>query len=84
MGSRGKGSLQVGSTSMRALADACCPVLVVRGETDADHDGIVAAVDIDEPCEQVLDFAFTKASRRGARLRNSHLGRALDPGLRAG
>lgn len=34
VGSRGQGGftgLQVGSTSMRALAEACCPVLVVRG-----------------------------------------------------
>jgi nucleotide-binding universal stress UspA family protein len=76
VGSRGQGGfpgLQVGSTSMRALADACCPVLVVRGETDADHSRIVAAVDIEEPCEQVLDFAFAEASRRGARLTVLHV-----------
>jgi len=76
MGSRGKGGfsgLQVGSTAMRALADACCPVLVVRGETDAGHDRVTAAVDIDEPCEQVLEFAFTEASRRSCRLTVIHV-----------
>jgi nucleotide-binding universal stress UspA family protein len=76
MGSRGKGGfsgLQMGSTSMRALSDACCPVLVARGETDADHDRVTAAVDIDEPCEQVLEFAFTEASRRGCRLTVIHI-----------
>ena len=76
MGSRGKGGftgLHLGSTSMRALSDACCPVLVVRGETDIVHDRIVAAVDIDEPCDQILDFAFNEASRRGAGLTVIHV-----------
>ena len=76
MGSRGSGGftgLQVGSTSMRALADACCPVLVVRGETDIVHDRVVAAVDIDGPCEQILDFAFNEAFRRAARLTVIHV-----------
>jgi nucleotide-binding universal stress UspA family protein len=76
LGSRGQGGfagLQVGSTSMRALADACCPVLVVRGESDVAHDRIVAAVDIGEFCEPVLDFAFAEASRRAARLTVIHV-----------
>ncbi|MEY9913253.1 nucleotide-binding universal stress UspA family protein [Catenulispora sp. MAP12-49] len=76
VGSRGKGGfsdLQVGSTAMRTVADACCPVLVVRGETDADHSRVVAAVDIDEPCEAVLEFAFLEASRRQARLTVIHV-----------
>jgi nucleotide-binding universal stress UspA family protein len=76
VGSRGQGGfqgLQVGSTSMRVLADACCPVLVVRGETDGGHGRVVAAVDIDEPCEQVLEFAFLEAARRGARLTVIHV-----------
>ena len=76
LGSRGQGGftgLQVGSTSMRALADACCPVLVVRGESDTVHDRVVAAVDIEEFCEPVLDFAFAEASRRAARLTVIHV-----------
>jgi nucleotide-binding universal stress UspA family protein len=76
LGSRGRGGftgLQVGSTSMRALADACCPVLVVRGETDGTHNRTVAAVDIEEPCEQILDFAFAEAARRAARLTVIHV-----------
>jgi nucleotide-binding universal stress UspA family protein len=76
VGSRGQGGfagLQVGSTSMRALADACCPVLVVRGRTDAAHNRIVAAVDIEEYCEPILDFAFLEASRRGARVTVIHV-----------
>lgn len=76
LGTRGRGGfagLQVGSTSMRALADACCPVLVIRGETGVDHGRIVAAVDIDEPCEPVLAFAFAEAARRGAGLTVIHV-----------
>ncbi|WP_194916400.1 universal stress protein [Catenulispora rubra] len=76
LGSRGQGGftgLQVGSTSMRALADACCPVLVVRGEPDVTHERIVAAVDIDDYCEPVLDFAFAEASRRGVRITVIHV-----------
>ena len=76
LGSRGHGGftgLQVGSTSMRALADACCPVLVVRNEPESTHDRIVAAVDIDEYCEPVLDFAFAEASRRGVRITVIHV-----------
>ena len=76
VGSRGKGGfsdLQLGSTAMRAVAEACCPVLVVRGETDADHSRIVAAVDIDEPCGPVLEFAFLEAARREARLTVIHV-----------
>ncbi|GAA2004684.1 universal stress protein [Catenulispora subtropica] len=77
VGSRGHGGfagLQLGSTSMRALADATCPVLVVRGREDGRaHDRVVAAVDIDGPCEQVLDFAFDEASRRGTRLTVVHV-----------
>jgi nucleotide-binding universal stress UspA family protein len=76
LGTRGQGGftgLQIGSTSLRALADACCPVLVVRGEPDTDRGRIIAAVDIEEPCEQVLEFAFTEASRRAARLTVMHV-----------
>jgi nucleotide-binding universal stress UspA family protein len=76
MGSRGQGGftgMQVGSTSLRALAGACCPVLVVRGAGHRAQDRVVAAVDIDEPCDQVLDFAFDEASRRGAGLTVIHV-----------
>lgn len=76
LGSRGQGGftgLQVGSTSMRALAEACCPVLVVRGQSDITHDRVVAAVDVEGLCEPVLDFAFAEASRRAARLTVIHV-----------
>lgn len=76
VGSRGVGGfagMQLGSTSMRALAEACCPVMVVRGGAERAHDRVVAAVDIDEPCEAVLDFAYAEAARRGAPLTVLHV-----------
>ncbi|OLE25187.1 MAG: hypothetical protein AUG49_11570 [Catenulispora sp. 13_1_20CM_3_70_7] len=77
LGSRGRGGfagMQLGSTSMRALSDACCPVLVVRGQSAGrPHDRVVAAVDIDEPCDPILAFAFDEASRRGAGLTVLHV-----------
>lgn len=71
VGNRGAGGfpeLEVGSTSLRTVAEACCPVLVVRGDASDGHGRIVAAVDIDESCERVLEFAFDEAARRGAGL----------------
>lgn len=76
VGNRGTGGFQgmlLGSTSMRTLAEACCPVIVVRGNAlDARH-RVVAAVDIDGNCDAVLDFAFDEASRRGAGLTVVHV-----------
>ena len=71
VGNRGTGGFHgqlLGSTSWRTLAEACCPVIVVRGDALDAHHRIVAAVDIDENCDAVLDFAFEEASRRGAGL----------------
>jgi nucleotide-binding universal stress UspA family protein len=76
VGNRGSGGFQgllLGSTSMRTLAGACSPVIVVRGNALDAHNRIVAAVDIDENCDKVLDFAFDEAARRGAGLTVTHV-----------
>ncbi|GAA2008793.1 universal stress protein [Catenulispora subtropica] len=76
VGNRGRGgfpAMQLGSTSMRVLAEACCPVLVVRGGEHARRDRIVAAVDIDGPCDTVLRLAFEEALRRGSALTVIHV-----------
>jgi nucleotide-binding universal stress UspA family protein len=76
VGSRGGGGfpgMLLGSVSMRALAGACCPVIVVRGADRTGYDRVVAAVDIDEPCEAVLGFAFAEAARRGVGLTVVHV-----------
>jgi nucleotide-binding universal stress UspA family protein len=76
--------LLLGSVSSRTVVHAPCPVMVVRGEygVDGEHgehgeprepreprDTIVAAIDIEDPADELLDFAFAEASRRSARLR---------------
>jgi nucleotide-binding universal stress UspA family protein len=71
VGNRGRGGfaeLLLGSVSHRVLAHASCPVLVVRGEHRPRRDRVLALVDIDAPCDDLLEFAFAEASRRGARL----------------
>jgi nucleotide-binding universal stress UspA family protein len=76
VGHRGGGGftgMQLGSTALRVLAGACCPVLVVRDTGHAPHNRVIAAVDIDEPCDAILDFAFAEASRRSAGLTAIHV-----------
>ncbi|NUR32080.1 MAG: universal stress protein [Catenulispora sp.] len=71
VGNRGRGGftgLLLGSVSMRALTESCVPTMVVRGAHRDPHDAILVAVDVEEPADELLDFAFTEASRRGARL----------------
>jgi nucleotide-binding universal stress UspA family protein len=71
VGNRGRGGfagLLLGSVSMRALAAACVPTMVVRGSEHEPRDLVVAAVDVEETTREVLEFAFAEASRRGARL----------------
>src|SRR5512139_2784988 len=71
VGNRGRGGfagLLLGSVSMRALAGSCIPTMVVRGDGEETHGVVIAAVDIEEPADEILDFAFAEADRRGARL----------------
>ena len=71
VGNRGRGgfaSLLLGSVSMRALSGSCVPTMVVRGEHRDPHDAVLVAVDVEEPADDLMRFAFDEAARRGARL----------------
>ncbi|MFC8448658.1 universal stress protein [Kitasatospora sp. NPDC057223] len=101
VGSRGSGGfreLLVGSTSLHVAAHAACPVVVVRstGEAstgEASTGGIAVGVEGRDPSEQLLEFAFDTARRRGLPLRAVHAwssplvlgpGHALPPVYEAG
>ncbi|WP_217140028.1 universal stress protein [Streptomyces sp. AC627_RSS907] len=79
LGSRGRGgfaSLLLGSNGLAAARDAECPVVVVprpgREVHGAEQAGpgprVVVGLHVDSPDDATLDFAFTEAELRGARL----------------
>ncbi|MEZ0110372.1 nucleotide-binding universal stress UspA family protein [Catenulispora sp. EB89] len=74
VGGRGRGGLAgqlLGSVSLRVLAHADCPVLVVRGDRDPATNRVLLALDADgDPATgpEVLEFAFVEAARRNADL----------------
>ncbi|GLW50279.1 hypothetical protein Stsp02_59400 [Streptomyces sp. NBRC 14336] len=79
LGSRGRGgfaSLLLGSTGLAAARDAECPVVVVPRPGREIHDAppaepgprVVVGLQVDSPDDATLEFAFTEAARRGARL----------------
>ncbi|MFE0465208.1 universal stress protein [Kitasatospora sp. NPDC058965] len=77
LGTRGLGGfhgLLVGSVSLAVAARAELPVVLVREEwTSARGDAeVVVGLDVAQPAEAVLDFAFREAALRGARVRVVH------------
>ncbi len=79
LGSRGRGgfaSLLLGSNGMAAARDAECPVVVVPKPGREVHEAmplepgprVVVGLQADSPDEATLDFAFTEAALRGARI----------------
>lgn len=77
LGSRGLTPLRgflVGSVSQHVLAQAACPVVLVRAPASASPatDEIVLGLDLRHPCDQVIDFAFEAAALRGMTLRVIH------------
>jgi nucleotide-binding universal stress UspA family protein len=72
VGHRGRGGfsgLRLGSAALRTVARAACPTIVVRGDEHEARGVLVAAVDMEESADEILDFAFTEAAQRGARLK---------------
>ncbi|MFE3107270.1 universal stress protein [Kitasatospora indigofera] len=75
VGSRGSGGfpgLLVGSTSLHVTAHASCPVVVVRAAGPGATDGVAVGVQGRDPSEELLEFAFDSARRRGLPLRAVH------------
>jgi nucleotide-binding universal stress UspA family protein len=72
LGNRGRGGftgLLLGSVSMRTLTLASCPTMIVRGTPRKSTDTVVLAADVADPNDESMDFAFTEAAARGARLK---------------
>ncbi|MEV7017886.1 universal stress protein [Streptomyces sp. NPDC093991] len=89
LGSRGLGrvaGLLVGSVPLGVVARATRPVVLVRADAAGEEAGprgdgrqdVVVGVDVIEPCDEVLAFAFEAARRRRTRLRALHAWRAPD------
>jgi nucleotide-binding universal stress UspA family protein len=72
VGSRGEGAfaaMVLGSVSRYAATHASCPVVVVRDDSAALHQGqVVVGVREPEDCGAALTFAFEEAALRGASL----------------
>lgn len=71
LGNRGHGGfagLHLGSVSQRVATHATCPVVVVRGRTDAADGPVAVGVDDTDSADEVLETAFTAARARGTSL----------------
>ncbi len=92
LGSRGLGRISgflMGSVALGVVAKAAHPVVLVRADTatppGADEESgagrrdVLLGLDVSEPCDEVIGFAFESARLRRARLRVLHAWRAPDP-----
>jgi nucleotide-binding universal stress UspA family protein len=76
----------VGSVALPTAAHARCPVVLVRAHAETEsaqaaagsataarpRGDIVLGLDLGQPCQELLDFAFTAAARHDTRLRVVH------------
>jgi nucleotide-binding universal stress UspA family protein len=85
----------VGSVALGVVARAAGPVVLVRageeaadehlphrdgsGSTDTGYRDVVLGIDVEDPCDEVIEFAFEAARLRGARLRAVHAWRQPSP-----
>ncbi|MFF3898085.1 universal stress protein [Streptomyces sp. NPDC001812] len=89
LGSRGLGrvtGLLLGSVALGVVAKATRPVVLVRAGTAGAEQAagtgrrdVVLGVDVTEPCDEVIAFAFAAARLRHARLRVLHAWRVPGP-----
>ncbi|WP_327319565.1 universal stress protein [Streptomyces sp. NBC_01235] len=85
----------VGSVALGVVAKATRPVVLVRADeeaadehvptgdqsasTDTGYRDVVLAIDLDDACDEVIEFAFEAARLRHARLRAVHAWHAAGP-----
>jgi nucleotide-binding universal stress UspA family protein len=82
VGARGAGgfsAMLLGSVSRYAAMHACCPVVVVRGETSAVHVEVAAGIGSLQESSATLEFAFAEAAGRDATLVAAHSWNGLPP-----
>ncbi|MBO2447958.1 universal stress protein [Actinomadura barringtoniae] len=87
VGHRGIGGfaeLLLGSTGLLLAGHLPLPVVIVRGEEDAPADTVVAGIDLTDPPETVLEYAFAAAAEREARLHVVHAWRPAPLAAAAG
>ncbi|CAM5481778.1 stress-inducible protein [Streptomyces spiroverticillatus] len=85
LGSRGNGALtglMVGSVAQAVAARAACPVALVRagerpaderqGAQDAPYLPVLLGIDLDRPCDELLEYAFDAAATRRTALHVVH------------
>ncbi|MFG3257578.1 universal stress protein [Streptomyces sp. NPDC048172] len=90
LGSNGLGvftGFMVGSVALSVLAHARGPVVLVReGWKDPERGNVVLGLDLERPCDDLIEFAFTSAAHRAVPLRVVHAWRlpltyGYDPGI---
>ncbi len=72
LGSRALGPVMgfvLGSVSMALIGATNCPTVSVRAKDDASYGDLVVGVDVRQPCEALLRFAFDEAEQRGCGIR---------------
>ncbi|MFG2006240.1 universal stress protein [Spirillospora sp. NPDC048911] len=75
VGHRGLGGftgLLLGSAGLRLAGHQAGPVVIVRGDEDAPAGEVVVGLDLKEPAEPILDYAFAAAARLHVRLHAVH------------
>jgi nucleotide-binding universal stress UspA family protein len=83
-GHDGLAALVLGSVTARVAARPACPTMVVRSGGREPMGAVLAAVDIEDPAEEVLAFAFDEARLRRTGLKALSVREAFWPRVYAG
>lgn len=78
------GDLGLGSVALRLATRPECPTMIVRDGRFGPRDAVLAAIDIDDPGEEVLAFAFEQARLRQTGLTAISIRNTFSLGVLAG